>query len=220
MPAATLKALDHTSITDLCNHLTHPEGVINFLSIIFSTRACGIKVMIPHQPCPTIFNLVMMDRYNRSQLKISLSIRAVMAWLLRFRLLDESRSDSVAKRPERPWRLAWTLHKPHTRRVSSFLGIHLRQRHGMLNLMLISPQPVFLHFFPSYSWTKILERLPSMPKVSLEMQMLPSGKLQEFIAKVLFLDLNIAFIFGLRSRYDPFQNFFPIYFRLLFSRHR
>lgn len=46
--------------------------------------------------------------------------------------------------------------------------------------------------------------------------MLPSGKLQEHIVRVLFLDKNFAFTFGLHPGYDPFQKFFPTYIRLLF----
>ena len=42
--------------------------------------------------------------------------------------------------------------------------------------------------------------------------MLPSGKLQEYVVRVLFLDKNFAFTFG----YDPFQKVFLTYIRLLF----
>lgn len=49
---------------------------------------------------------------------------------------------------------------------------------------------------------------------------LPSGKLQEFMAKVLFLDKkNKAFILDLCPGYDPFQTFFDLR-SPSFSRHR
>lgn len=85
-----------------------------------------------------------------------------------------------------------------TRDVSAaFLRSQTRQRYSIFSLMLIPSYPVFLLFFPLYSWAELFERFPPMPKLSLEMQMLPSGKLQEYTARVFFLDKNVAFIFDL-----------------------
>lgn len=46
--------------------------------------------------------------------------------------------------------------------------------------------------------------------------MLPSGKLQEYVVRVSFLDKNFAFTFGLHPGYDPFQKVFLTYIHLLF----
>lgn len=183
-------------------HLTAPPSLIFAITWLiqkeslisypwyFSTHGRAALNLL-HLPCPTIFYLVRWIRYDRRHLK---HLSAFAQWWLDCwdsgSLMKVIRSEPVAKRPERHLDGMWTAcidsaQTPHATCQQLCWEVNF-DSDTAYSIWWYPLTQIFCFFFLFFIFlANLFERFSSMPKVSLELHMLPwlpSGKLQEFMA--------------------------------------